>query len=447
MDDSVDNHSGGAPVTHADVITSSNDASGSSPPKIRTSSHVEDPSSYSDDLPSATSTDSNEEETVSVASSSPSCALAEIGFLFESNHATTQQIFTWERPAPPPSPPPRQTTTIATPTRSKDDHGSPRQKSNSTSDGNNNNNNKKLTVVLERNDSEPGAVQSGHYLWPAAELLLEYLIGNNSETARALRQMRVSSMVELGAGCALVSLAALQLWQTSLQCVVTTDHDPSVLERARTNYETTLEHKLDESVTEDQFHATINNLASIPVCFETLEWGNRKEIELIRNLILENTMTTMITKTAGQSPEQTAQSLQQSVGADLILGSDLIYCHDVVEPLLQTVFQLLSWRRTLAPSTYYYDPEAWYAPRFVLSQSFAYDEQTEQAIEEVCDQLQLQRAILWEEDNGQKRIQEFRRRRASPLSTPTRSREEEEPGRGISETSPSLSSSQSDEKP
>jgi len=440
MDDTVDNLSGGAPVTCVDDIAVSKDevaaSSSTSSPKLRTSSHVEDPSSYSDDLPSATSTDSNEEETVvSVASSSPSCALAEIGFLFESNHATTQQIFTWEQPALPPSSPPRQTTTVATPTRGKDD-GSSRQKSNTTSDSSNNIN-KKLTVGLERNDAEPGAVQSGHYLWPAAELLLEYLIRNDSETARALRQMRVSSMVELGAGCALVSLAALQLWQTTLQCVVTTDHDPSVLERARTNYETTLEHKLDESVTEDQFHATINNLASIPVCFETLEWGNRKEIQLIRNLILEHTMATMTTTTTGQSPEQTSQSLQQSVGADLIVGSDLIYCHDVVEPLLQTASQLLSCRRTLAPSTYYYDPEAWYAPRFVLSQSFAYDEQTEQAIEEVCDKFQLQRAILWEEDNGQKRIQEFRRRRLSPLSTPTRSREEDEPDRGMSEASPS----------
>jgi len=75
----------------------------------------------------------------------------------------------------------------------------------------------------------------------------------------------------LGAGCALLSLTALQLWHDSLQCVVVTDHDPGALERAKDNRETTLEDLLESTETEEEQLDCINGLASIPILFETLE--------------------------------------------------------------------------------------------------------------------------------------------------------------------------------
>lgn len=60
-------------------------------------------------------------------------------------------------------------------------------------------------------------VKSGHYVWPAAPALCEYLI----HRWQALPHGKV---LELGAGCGLAGLVAAQLPGTDV--VVFTDHDP-----------------------------------------------------------------------------------------------------------------------------------------------------------------------------------------------------------------------------
>ena len=302
-------------------------------------------------------------------------------------------------------------------------------------------NSKRIEVVLDAADDDPGAVQSGHYLWPAATLLAEYLVQHynnykddddssfNPSSSSPLQQQQHRpplpvAVVELGAGCALCSWTAWQLWATSLQCLIVTDHDPGTLERARANQETTLEALLDqESLTEDDFNSTINTLGSIPTQFECLEWG--QNIETIQDILAERTVPS-----------------QRHV--NYILGSDLIYDQAVVEPLFRTAQQLLwiepgrrvvvdpnnhsdSWSRrsstshnTGVPTTMRRSSSSTTSTtgggggggdgnhgRFLLSQSFTYDDATEEEIQRCCQELGLVRTILWEKDEGKQRIQEF----------------------------------------
>lgn len=110
-----------------------------------------------------------------------------MSIMFEGNQPTTLKHYTWEQP-------PHRPIHVA------------------------------LCVV----DDDPGAVQSGHYLWPASPALCKYLVeGFHSSNDDALP----NCIVELRAGCALVSLAALQVFE-SLRSLAMTDYDPGTLEQS-----------------------------------------------------------------------------------------------------------------------------------------------------------------------------------------------------------------------
>uniref|UniRef100_A0A7S2YFJ5 Calmodulin-lysine N-methyltransferase n=1 Tax=Entomoneis paludosa TaxID=265537 RepID=A0A7S2YFJ5_9STRA len=157
-----------------------------------------------------------------------------------------------------------------------------------------------------------------------------------------------------------------------MQCVMVSDHDVSTLERARNNHETTLENLLDTTcTTEDDLNATINSVGSIPLCFESLEWGNSQDLRLVQDAIAEH-------------------SVPRQRHADLILGSDVIYDTSVVEPLLRTVQALLGGNG-----------------RFLLAQSFAFDQETEVEMDRCCEEMGLKRTIVLDEQEGDHRIQEF----------------------------------------
>jgi predicted nicotinamide N-methyase len=213
---------------------------------------------------------------------------------------------------------------------------------------------------------QPGAVQSGFYLWPAAKMLSDYLVEKEANT-------QVQSVMELGAGCALASLTALQVWQPTLQCIVVTDHDAGVLERALENHESTLDAIYNSTVSEDGLDSAINSVGSIPVLFERLEWGDDGSLVSIRDQLLEHTTSGCDT-------------------VHVVLGSDLIYCVEVVEPLFQTATNLMNKA----------------TGRFLLSQSFGYDDATEETIDRICERMHLKRTILEESNDGARRIQEFR---------------------------------------
>ncbi|KAL7581049.1 hypothetical protein ACA910_005852 [Epithemia clementina (nom. ined.)] len=293
--------------------------------------------------------------------------MLELGFMFEGGQPTRREHFQWI-----------------------------------TADGRN------IEVTLDVADDDPGAVQSGHYLWPAATLLANYLVQYYSNIPRQQQQQQQQQVpfdgkeqpalplpvvvVELGAGCALCSCVAWQLWANTLQCMVLTDHDPGTLERARNNHETTLENLLDKNcLTEDDMHATINHLGSIPTHFEILEWGCAREAESIQDWVVEH-------------------SIPSQRSADYILGSDLIYDAAVVEPLFQTVQQLLGGNHNTtnnngANHNKNYNNST--VGRFLLAQSFVYNKATEQEIDRCCQEMGFCRNILLEDKHGAHRIQEF----------------------------------------
>ena len=183
-------------------------------------------------------------------------------------------------------------------------------------------------VVQNNQDNEnvaparPGA-SSGHYLWPAARHLAEYLVQQvqkpTTGNSTICNMNPPTTVVELGAGCALLSCVALQLWQPTLECIVVTDHDAAALERARDNYETTLQALLDRSTTEEDLNAAINATASICFQFCALPWGT--DTRPVRAILGEHSVRRR---------------------ANVILGSDLLYDTAVVQPLLQTAKDLLA---------------------------------------------------------------------------------------------------------
>lgn len=222
--------------------------------------------------------------------------------------------------------------------------------------------NSSVAVCLHVADEEPGNIQSGQYLWPAANLLAEFIVRNQESIA-------VDSIVELGCGCGLAGLTALQVWKESLQYLVMTDRDPNVLARSRDNLETTVQRLIENANTDEELNSLINSVASIPVDFETLEWGDENAgAGILRNGLLDHT---------------------GSGTAHLLLGSDLIYCQKVVEPLLRTAKQLMDPRRG----------------RMWLAQSMVYPDEIEATLDKCCGSFGLRRRTLLEQ--GESRIIEI----------------------------------------
>lgn len=218
---------------------------------------------------------------------------------------------------------------------------------------------KSVKIALNIVDEDPGAVQSGHYLWPGAPALAQHLLDH-------CHTLQPRAVLELGAGCALGSIVALQVFDPSVKYLVATDHDPGTLQRAENNHDATLEYLGDEQFAE--------RLLTVPIRWELLTWGDKKGAnDLLADLQLQ---------------------FDESKKFDLVLGSDLIYDKDVAKPLLITVSLLM---------------EKGEASTFVLSQSFIYDDDTETEIDETCAVVGLTRTVI--EDNlkseGGVKLQEF----------------------------------------
>jgi predicted nicotinamide N-methyase len=277
----------------------------------------------------------------------------ELGLLFEGSQATTWRHFSWEKKNTAVSPAEGQPTSRPT-----------------------------IHAAVSCIDDDPGAVQSGHYLWPAAISLSEYMIAKSGDSENVKGKVR--SILELGAGTGLPSLCAIQLFQDTLEYLVVTDRDLSTLERARDSYETTMMELYEDAETEEGQESVVNEISSILVEFLPLTWGKEKQQwkELQKRLHLDHSIL----------------KANSQVCFDLVLGSDLIHSFDVVEPLLQTAKMAMTKSDGDIP-----------AGRFLLSQSFAFDADTEKEIGRVCNALQLSRRTV--EDNlsidGSK-IQEFR---------------------------------------
>lgn len=209
-------------------------------------------------------------------------------------------------------------------------------------------------AVVESVDDIPGAVQSGHYLWPAANALAQYLVDNYGRRDSVDFSIKSHKVIELGAGCGLAGLIALQVFD--IGCLVFTDHDPGTVQRAKDNYERTL-----KAVRAKYTHELSNN-----VHFETLHWGeDEADLGIIRQLL-------RVARNADNEKEISDDRF------DIIIGSDLVYCTDVVRPLLVSVDHLLCSKGGM----------------FLLAQSFPFDDKTEKELVKVCMDLQLKRNIL-----------------------------------------------------
>ena len=144
-----------------------------------------------------------------------------------------------------------------------------------------------LTLIGE----DPGHVQSGQYLWPAALFASQHLVENWDILGRG-------SILELGSGCGLTGLTTAKLPGTNR--VVLTDYDPGCLTILQENYET---------------NARTQELTSLPspeVDIRQYSWGSNDI------------------------------SFRPLDGFGLIIGSDLLYCQEVVRPLIKSVNAMIN---------------------------------------------------------------------------------------------------------
>lgn len=170
-----------------------------------------------------------------------------------------------------------------------------------------------VTVSLYIIDDDPGHVQSGQYLWPAALSLSSHLMQNWSNIISSTPSFNMSStppvIVELGSGVGMcgqflgkffVDLAK-RLSSFSLPTVILTDYDPGCLEMLTDNIK-------------------LNSLDSH--CYSSrVEWG--KELDSVYDLSRQ---------TCGTS---------EVIRPFLVIGSDLLYCVSVVRPLFSSVRAML----------------------------------------------------------------------------------------------------------
>ena len=145
-----------------------------------------------------------------------------------------------------------------------------------------------ICISLRTIGDKPGHVQSGQYLWPAASAAGEYLINNWDSISS-------SYVLELGAGCGLSGIVASKL--PGVSNVVWTDYDRGSLQMISENVEA--------------------NCSEIQSFVHFLEWGRAIDNEVKIN------------------------NSYPSDGFKLVVGSDLIYCKEVIVPLFLTVAETL----------------------------------------------------------------------------------------------------------
>jgi len=224
-----------------------------------------------------------------------------------------------------------------------------------------------VEVNLRLIEGDPGHVQSGQYLWPAAHSAALWLLEHSSEyiasttTLSDAAQSPCSSssssskeqvaVVELGAGCGLAGLVASQLPFVS-RCVLT-DYDYGSLQLLRENAEALMNSKKSRQQ-DDSGLASANKETETDIVVERVAWGERPLPETISSCI-------------------SGSSEQQQVVV-LVIGTDLIYCKEVISPLFTTVAMLLG----SSPSSF-----------FVLVSSFAFGELVEAEVMRVTSELGL----------------------------------------------------------
>lgn len=148
-----------------------------------------------------------------------------------------------------------------------------------------------IQISLRTIGEQPGHLQSGQYLWPAARFLAEHLVQNWSD-------LTADVVIELGAGCGACGLVASAL--SGVKSVLLTDYDPGSIRL------------LEENIVLNERIKT----AGCVLLARSLTWGS-----------------------VGEYLDEVLQLVGDR--SRLVIGSDLIYCKNVIPPLLETVKSLL----------------------------------------------------------------------------------------------------------
>ena len=307
------------------------------------------------------------------------------------------------------------------------------------------------SIVIDCVDDDPGAVQSGHYLWPGAPALAQFLVDLftsihkqdtiSPSTTLSYEQTIVEkkmkdlaklikiqlcnkfSIVELGAGCGLAGLTAMQLpiFERKMQVssLIFTDHDPGTLNRAEANYNNTMKALRNKSLFDTELddivpiENSVNketqtylecNVFPIPIYFEKLVWG---DVESAAKLLATQKNRECMDQNESKYEDNEQNSANPTF--TLVLGSDLIYCEEVVRPLIETIAALItpseSKRQSTTPTN---ESSCQFSSLMIMSQSFQYEHETELSIDNACSDLNLVRSIIsCNLENGGTRIQIF----------------------------------------
>eukprot|EP00615_Pteridomonas_danica_P008387 CAMPEP_0114352912 /NCGR_PEP_ID=MMETSP0101-20121206/18287_1 /TAXON_ID=38822 ORGANISM="Pteridomonas danica, Strain PT" /NCGR_SAMPLE_ID=MMETSP0101 /ASSEMBLY_ACC=CAM_ASM_000211 /LENGTH=397 /DNA_ID=CAMNT_0001493521 /DNA_START=23 /DNA_END=1216 /DNA_ORIENTATION=+ len=225
-----------------------------------------------------------------------------------------------------------------------------------------------LEVKMMCIDDDPGAVQSGHYIWPAASALSNHILSSLSDDEVA--SLGSANVIELGAGCGLSGITMAHLGAKS---VCFTDHDPRALDLIRDNL------KLQ------QFDS--HNSSNDQVC--QLAWGE---------------------KYFKQWPNEVREVLNLNDGYDYVLCSDVIYDHGVVEPLLWTIRTLLCPPTESGDSNHHNNraPEKGHSRAFLCA-SFTLEAGTNDNLLAICEELNMRCDVVYDNlSTGGCRLQEIR---------------------------------------
>ena len=173
-----------------------------------------------------------------------------------------------------------------------------------------------ITIVLNTIGDDPGHVQSGQYIWPASIASGQYYI---SIANNIIKQQcnNDGCVLELGAGCGLAGLVMSKL--DSIKTVIFTDYDHGTLKLLHENILINNSKNNNNVTTNSIQYIDDNNTITKNFIVDYLEWG--KDIPQWNHYV------------------------------NIIIGADLLYCSDVVEPLIKTISKVFHNNNILLDTT------------------------------------------------------------------------------------------------
>ncbi len=220
-----------------------------------------------------------------------------------------------------------------------------------------------LTIAIKTIGDQPGHKQSGQYLWPAAKSAAKYLVAEWENLPCSKDRV-----LELGAGCGLAGITVSTF--AGVKQVVFTDYDMGTLSLIEDSVE----------LNKAKMHEDLQTIVT-----SYLEWGK----------VNSSAITSPTVRTFNSDISNEYNTFNHDTQFSLVIGTDLIYCKDVVIPLFTTVYHFLAKSDSNS--------------RFILATSFALGEGIEDLINEVCPKLGLVRSEILplENDKYQCRIEYY----------------------------------------